>query len=437
MFVQLLFTVLLVASSSVYASTPLTPQLSCWFNSYDNQTRNTHLVMGYENTALTNTLIYVQQGSVVDPLKNIITPFEYNGRQQDLFRTGIHPFDFEIVDRLQILQSGATISWSLGTVILTIRASDLTPENICQARYPNNCPLWIRNFCNDASFCNGHEICKPKFVRQLGPERYGVCQSAVRVVSCDSGTVCDEKLLGCVQPPTEAPTEQPTTAVTTITEEEEEVPTITQNPITVECIVNLDCASKQTFCLGTSSCVENKCQFNANYDACSTNGISSNGTIVVGKGVLIHICSEESKSCISYYTCSTNAQCDDRRLCTGVETCGDSICHPGSPLQCADPSILCTESIGCGPQGIITDEDINIGLVPTGSPTKTPTKAPTTNSSVPTVPTTNTALVIFAVVFGLIALIIIIMIIFFILRAQNNRIAAIANASTGMNARIK
>lgn len=445
MFVLVLFTVLFVASSSVRADTPLTPQLSCWFNSYDNGTRQTHLVMGYENTALTNTLIYVQQGPVTDPLKNIITPFEYNGRQQDLFRTGVHPFDFEIIDRLQILQSGSTISWSLGTVILRINAGDLTPDNICQARYPNNCPLWIRNFCNDASFCNGHEICTPKFVRQVSQERFGVCQAALRVVSCEPGLLCDENLLGCAQPPTNSPTEtptnQPTDAAVVVTTEE---PVITLHPVPVECNTDLDCASKQTFCLGASTCVANKCEFNGNYNPCSANGV--NGIVVVGKGVLMNVCEEGSRSCISYYTCSTNAECDDGLLCTGTETCGDSICHPGSPLQCVDPSILCVESVGCGPLGIITDEDINVGVVPTSAPTKSPTMAPTvaptmaptTNSSIPPPPTTNTALVVFALVFGFIALLIILLIIFFIIRSQNNRIAAIQSASAnGMQSRIK
>lgn len=435
-----LFTILFIASSNVYASTPLTPQLSCWFNSYDNQTRYTHLVMGYENTALTNTLIYVQQGSVADPMKNIITPFEYNGLQQDLFRTGVHPFDFEIVDRLQILQSSASISWSLGTVILSVSASDLTPNNICQAKYPNDCPLWIKNFCNDASFCNGHEICTPKFVRQVSQERFGVCQAALRVVSCEPGMRCDENLLGCAQPPTEAPTEAPTgsptsvpteaSTTTTITTEE---PIITLHPIQVECNIDLDCASKQTFCLGTSTCVENKCVFNGNYDACATSGV--NGTIVIGKGILMNMCSEESRSCISYYSCSINADCDDGRVCTGTETCDDNICHPGSPLRCLDSSILCSEPIGCGPLGVVTDEDIGIVVVPTSAPTM----APTTNSSIPQPPTTNTALVIFSLVFGAIALIIIIVIIFFIIRSQNNRISAIAQASVnggGMQSRI-
>ncbi len=430
-----LIAVLFIANSNVYANTPLTPQLSCWFNSYDNQTRNTHLVIGYENTALTNTLIYVQQSSTTDPLKNIITPLDYNGRQQDLFRTGVHPFDFEIIDRLQILQSGSTISWSLGTVVLSIHASDLTQDNLCQAKYPNNCPLWIRNFCNDASYCNGRETCTPKFVRQLSQERYGVCQAALRTVSCEPGTRCDESLLGCVQPPTNnptaSPTEQPTTAETT---QETEPAITTLNPITVECNINLECASKQSYCLGTSTCVENTCKFDPTYDPCTSNG--RNGTIVVGKGVLMNMCIEESRSCISYYSCSTNADCDDGLLCTGSETCGDGICHPGSPLQCVDSSILCTEAVGCGPLGIMTDEDISIVVVPTTAPTVAPTMAPTTNSSVPTAPTTNTALVIFALVFGAIALLIILIIIFFIIRSQNNRIAAIANASN-MQTRIK
>ena len=361
--------------------------------------------MGYVNTGLSNTLIYVQEGDVVDPLKNIITPLEYNGRQQDLYRTGEHPFDFEIIDSNHVLQSGTVITWSLGTVVLRIRLTDLSRANLCHIKYPNNCPLWIKNFCNDNSYCNGHEACAPKFIRQVNTERFGTCQASVRAVTCGSDMVCDENHLGCIQPvtasptgepTTRAPTEAPTDAVTTTTT------TVVVQPNSGECIIDSDCSEKKTFCLGSSICLNNQCKFDSTYNPCGSG--TNNGTLVPGRGLMTTICSEEGKMCIIYYTCNLDSDCDDGLLCSGEEKCGDNICHPGSPVRCLDQSLVCNEVTGCGELGVIRDEDI---LIDVATPT---TAAPTSTTT-----HTNTGWIIFWLVFGAICILLLILIIFFII----------------------
>ncbi len=421
------------------ASAPI-PSFTCWFNTFENQTKHIHLVMGYENTESQSLLIYIQQSTTGEPPKNVITPLSYNGRQPDLFQPGPHLFSFVIDDTDKILQSSTTgvITWELGTSSLSVSSVDISATNLCQRKYPNHCPTWIKNFCSDDSYCNGQESCVPNFIRQVSQEKFGMCKQPVRPLPCPDNTICDESVLGCVQPRT---TEPPTDTNTPLV--------VDPTPIPGECAIDTDCSGKNTFCLGTSTCVNNACQFDSNYKPCGNDMV--NGTLVVGLGIANVVCSDTTRLCFSYFTCSSDSDCDDHLYCTGKEVCSDGICHQDNPIRCASNNVLCTESDHCGTDGIITDEDtivvVNSTVAPTSAPTKAPTKAPTSNSTsapttnstaAPTTSPTNTSLVIFLVVFAAIFLILAIIIILFIIRAQNNRVRAQTEGSTApsnMNSR--
>jgi hypothetical protein len=393
--------------------------------------------MGYENSDPQSLLIYIQQQqnsltTAIEQPKNIITPLSYNGRQPDLFQPGSHLFSFVIDDSNNILQSsstGASITWELGTSSLSVSTVDISATNLCQRKYPNHCPTWIKNFCSDDSYCNGQESCVPNFIRQVSQEKFGMCKQPVRPLPCPDGMVCDESVLGCIQqrttePPTEINTESPTTQLHT-----------------GECTTYADCSGKNSFCLGISSCINNACQYDSNYRPCGNDMV--NGTLAVGLGVTNVVCSDITRICFSYFTCSSDADCDDRLYCTGKEVCSDGICHPDNPIRCNNSTVLCTETDHCGTDGVITDEDTGIVVVnSTTTPTKAPTAAPTTtnSTSAPAITTSpsNTSLVIFLVVFAAVFLVLSLIVIAFIIRSHNNKIRAQTEASmtSSMNSRM-
>jgi len=49
--------------------------------------------------------------------------------------------------------------------------------------------------------------------------------------------------------------------------------------------------------------------------------------------------------------CTTNAECDDGSVCTGIETCQAGVCIPGTPLTCNDGNACtldsCDATNGC------------------------------------------------------------------------------------------
>jgi concanavalin A-like lectin/glucanase superfamily protein/uncharacterized protein DUF2341 len=47
--------------------------------------------------------------------------------------------------------------------------------------------------------------------------------------------------------------------------------------------------------------------------------------------------------------CIEDEDCDDLDICTGQETCFDSVCQPGTPLVCQDDGNVCTDEV-CDPQ---------------------------------------------------------------------------------------
>ncbi|MBN2498317.1 MAG: hypothetical protein JXR96_27250 [Deltaproteobacteria bacterium] len=43
--------------------------------------------------------------------------------------------------------------------------------------------------------------------------------------------------------------------------------------------------------------------------------------------------------------CTQDIECDDRRFCTGIETCADGICQPGTPVDCSALDATCASGV--------------------------------------------------------------------------------------------
>lgn len=407
----------------------ITPVLNCWSPSSSSSSPNNNvlLVLGYVSTEANKSFIAIQRQVVSpSPLKNVIVPLQYNGDQPDNFHPGAHPYMLAIVDTRQVLRAaGGTIVWQLATNRLTITAASLTAANRCNVLFPRNCSLQITGFCDDGSYCNGAEQCVANFVLKDGV-RYGTCTPAQSRSVCPTGQQCNEQSRSCSPPPTRTPSPAPVATTAPDKEEVEDDILPTEPPSKRECRTNRDCVTRETFCHGKPLCRKGECIYNASYTPCQPLNTSGGNVVdssrIVQLGVPTRGCLEKERSCYTYYSCRTDADCDDFKYCTGTEHCKNGACVRGRFVRCRNASLTCDEEKRCNQQVVSgnTSESVQDELIVEATPTEEPTTEPTTAA-----PTTVSGSQIAAIVVGLVVggggFLLIIVVIFFIIVAENRR----------------
>ena len=216
-----LFVISILLFHPIHSQTVVKPHFSCWFTTYENQSRTKNIVFGYNNTGNSDILLPFTSGS------NTLQPDMYNGQQKDIFKIGYNAFEFVLSDSQHL---GGTINWRVNeyTVVVNLD-TDLNDDNQCNRLYHDSCAVLIEHFCEDSSYCNGEETCfsTAMFGKQT-PNVLGVCSPASsQAIDCPLNTPCNESTLSCYESPrpvTTVPTEAPTEAPT-------KNPTLSINPV--------------------------------------------------------------------------------------------------------------------------------------------------------------------------------------------------------------
>ena len=352
---------LLVLLATTTDATSVQPTFTCWYTSYTTGTPVPTVILGYANTAPSNT----SATSI-----NIITPVTYNGEQPTIFRAGVVPYAAYIG-----LIARDTLKWTIDGASLIV-----TPENLNEATrcintdYATRCPTSVTNFCDDGSYCNGNEFC---FADTIGGP-VGACHRTTESVICSTGLICSETRRACIAPvtlppPTYSPTSAPTTPATgrptsasptnapttkAPTNAPTNVPTVLPRPVATEtvCQSDSDCVVFNNFCDGvyvcnelTSTCIE----ADSNYDPCTKDRalLRDYYATEVNQSVrpVSVVCNEGARLCIESVSCQFNMDCSDGLVCNGEEQCvaGEcyyqrdrsmaAICHTTMSATCSEP----------------------------------------------------------------------------------------------------
>ena len=189
--------------------------------------------------------------------------------------------------------------------------------------------------CDDGLFCNGAETCDPELDCQAGIE-----------VNCDDGVECtedscDEDADACVNAPNDASCSDG----------------IFCTGIEI-CDPVIDCRRGPEACDDRVDCTDDSCDeeaqscTNVTNDAKCSNGLFCDGEEICdpvldcrgrespcddGVGCTDDVCDEDFNTCMNV---ASDANCDDGRFCSGVETC-DPV------LDCQSGSDPCDDGVGC------------------------------------------------------------------------------------------
>ena len=111
----------------------LVPQLTCWFEVFPrvNQQRDLRLVLGYNNTGITDVTLAITLIETLLGPNNVILPLAYNGPQPLIYLPGSFPFAVTVQDTLHRLDAGQTIQWFLGRQSVSINVNLLVELNRC------------------------------------------------------------------------------------------------------------------------------------------------------------------------------------------------------------------------------------------------------------------------------------------------------------------
>ena len=376
----LLFTFTL---SEIQNNNILLPYFSCWFNNYHEGINGSSgsleygIIFGYENKDPNENPIIIPINTN-NTINNFIVPLEYNSQQPFLFNYGDNFFNFVIYIYLNEFNENITINdqlylanniyWIVNNTIVNIDLTNLDEFNSCYIKYPNQCPFWIDNFCEDNSYCNGRELCLPF---NSDPD-IGICSipSDNNLIPCENNNtdvitaICDDILLSCSYiPVTPSPTEMiipdydifnplnhtiqysietilpynrlkittlilqifppiiisSSTVIITLP-----VPIPVNINTQIDCFIDSDCMiqymdirniTEIPYCEGNYSfeCIYDTCLFSNSSDL-TINCHTNNDDIVVHP----LFCSNEKKKCLM---CIKDSDCDDGLWCNGQETC--------------------------------------------------------------------------------------------------------------------
>ncbi len=196
---------LMLLLGGIEAQLPVHPLLTCWFPSYlPNGTRLFNLVLGYNNTDPADQVLPIVLG------ENTLSPYSVDGQQPELYKAGVQTYGFV----LTVPGNITAVSWLLENSTLQIDTSLLQAATRCDQALAGVCPTWIDGFCEDGSFCNGHETCfSSSFTTSSTQHIMGACVAPSQGVQCPGPQVCQETPLArCLETaaPTTAPTEGPT-----------------------------------------------------------------------------------------------------------------------------------------------------------------------------------------------------------------------------------
>jgi len=186
-------------------SAQVVPSFSCWFTTYNNSVATKNLVYSYNNSLSTDVVI-----AVTDTGNNTLSPSGFNGQQPDIFKSGYNPFTLVLVDAGRVLsQPGGAIVWRVDQTTVTVTQAQLVDTQRCDTAYSGVCPVWVDNFCEDSSYCNGAEGCFSVMIfGSLTTRAMGACTRPQVGVVCPTGQLCSEQSLSCFTP-TQAPTVEP------------------------------------------------------------------------------------------------------------------------------------------------------------------------------------------------------------------------------------
>lgn len=160
------------------------PRFTCMYTEFTPTSRIYNIFVGYTNTALRDVNVsqraYVTDGNV--SMVDSITPFVASGSNYSLHVTNATYFNWTIGRNEYAWLPRDTLDNRFSCYRVTRRAS-------CG---PPGTNLEVKNFCQDASYCNGVEFCITSV---------NVCQSS-DIIPCNKvDRACDEDSLSCVARP--------------------------------------------------------------------------------------------------------------------------------------------------------------------------------------------------------------------------------------------
>jgi hypothetical protein len=159
------------------------PVWNCWFHSYNGSRRVVNLVYSYNNTGDEDVPIPISDS-------NRITPPEFDGKQVDVFKSGMRYYVTLITDQSGVLDVGLSITWTLGSFQEVVTSASIIEGNRCDVKYAGVCPKWVDGFCEDSDYCNGEESCFADMVGESSNHVLGTCDKPNVGVVCSPQEIC-------------------------------------------------------------------------------------------------------------------------------------------------------------------------------------------------------------------------------------------------------
>ncbi len=284
----------------------LEPRYTCWFDKYDE--KKIGIVWGFENKREEEYIIPVTDelslGVILSDLPlNVMNPSKlvyHNNKRPIVFPHGNHKTSF-VTYYDESGGGGDTIIWTLGYKSAKFEyKNSLKNEMRCHVKLRSECPIWIDNFCEDSSYCNGREQC----FSILGTTT-GQCIPAFEPIKCNTGIneECSEYELSCINPILDS----------------------------YECISDDDCVNfydESDYCFINSYCDISLHKCMKMERTCRPHNLK---------------CDSNLQMCIE---CNTDQACDDGVWCNGKEICDMNTytCGYSDKYPCDKLTHTCDES---------------------------------------------------------------------------------------------